>query len=137
MTGNLLLDNVISLAGIGLVVAVIAALFRGTRAQATREAALVRLAFDEPDFVVAEAVGARNAQVFRSETGETAIVLVVGDGLVVRRFAPGALRIDETGDEIVLRADDLPGGRLAVRQADAQAVRQWARAVNDWRDSDT
>lgn len=129
MTGNLLLDLVISLAGVALLVFV-AFLLGATRTLTLdRATAEERLAFDEPDFRPGDWLVGRDgrAAIALSESGaETAVVFVNGDGLGVRRFPTGRLRIERGGDSVVVLLGDISRGKVAVAAADAAEAEAWA-----------
>ncbi len=108
MTGDLLLDSVISAAGVVVLVGVIWGLFPSHPAPVTREAARERLAFDEPDFEPARWIidaGGR-AALAENGSGEFALVLRLGADLVVRRFREGDGEIMREARAVTVRLPD-------------------------------
>lgn len=126
MTGNLLLDSLISLAAIALMVALARLLFPPAPASLTEEEARERLAFDEPDFHPVRWLIDRNGRAALAEgaDGDVALVSRLGLDLVTRRYPAAALRATEEGGALVVRPND-PGSRKVVIAADGAA--EWAR----------
>ncbi len=128
MTGNLLLDSLISLAAIALMVGLAWAFFRAPAAPVSQQAAADRLAFDEPDFRpvrwLLDAKG--RAALAEGASGEIALVSRLGVDLVTRRFPAAALKAAEEAGALVIRPSD-PGSRKLVIEADGAA--EWARKL--------
>jgi hypothetical protein len=128
VTGNLVLDLLISAGGVALLVAISAILGGWRSATLTETAVRERLAFDEPDFSPAAlmlGVDGRTAAA-QSETGEVALVFRVGDGLATRRFRPGAFPVAIEGGRIIVALKDPSIWRLALAAPDAQSAQAWA-----------
>lgn len=128
MTGNLLIDSLISIAAIGLMVAVAWALFRSPAPAVTAEAAAERLAFDEPDFRPVRWLVDRKGRAALAEGagGDVALVSRLGADLLTRRFPAAAVRAAEEAGALVIRPAD-PGARRLVIEADGAA--EWARKL--------
>ncbi|MEL6360740.1 MAG: hypothetical protein AAFR21_06610 [Pseudomonadota bacterium] len=93
MTGNLYLDLLISLGGIGFVVGLAALLGAGEPILVTEENARDRVAFDEPDFIAdnwfvdTRGKGALGiGKGIGGEAAEAVVVFRLGDRLATRRF---------------------------------------------------
>ncbi|WP_375206157.1 hypothetical protein [Hyphococcus sp.] len=129
MTGNLLIDSLISLAAIALMVALAWAVFRTPPGPVTQDAAAERLAFDEPDFRPQHWLIDREGRAVMAEGagGDIALVSRLGLDLVTRRFPAGAMRVSEEDGALVVRPSD-PGSRRLVIEADGAA--EWARKIN-------
>lgn len=129
MTGNLVLDLVISLAGVAVLVGV-AALLGATRTMTLdRASAAERLAFDEPDFVAAEwilSADGRSAFALSADGREGAAVFVLGDSLGTRRFAVGRHAVRADGSRLILSTGDVTMRRVAVVAPDAAESARWA-----------
>lgn len=126
MTGNLLLDSLISLAAIALMVALARLMFPPPRTSLTAEEARERLAFDEPDFHPVRWLIDRDGRAALAEdaSGDVALVSRLGLDLVTRRYPAAAIRAAEEGGALVIRPND-PGSRRIVIAADE--VADWAR----------
>ncbi len=126
MTGDLLLDSVISLAAIALMVAFAWFMFSAPPLKVTKEVARERLAFDEPDFTpvhwLIDAEG--RAALAEDEAGDFALISRLGVDLVTRRYAAGAMRVTVEGGVLAIAPLD-PGSRT-VKLAAGEAA-QWAR----------
>jgi hypothetical protein len=86
MTGNPILDLVISITGVSLLVLLARLIFGADGRGIDRAAAAERLAFDEPDFEPIDWLIGEGAALARNDAGELAVVIVHGDGLVTRRL---------------------------------------------------
>lgn len=109
MTGNVYLDLAVSLASVGVLVAVSWLLGAWRTALLDAVAAHDRLAFEEPDFFAGawlfDAQG--RAAVALSQNGkEVAWLFVVGDGIAVRRMKRGAASVRAEGDTLVATLRD-------------------------------
>lgn len=129
MTGNLIIDSLISLAAIAFMVAMAWVFFRSPPGPVTEENAAERLAFDEPDFRPVNWLADREGRAVIAESagGDVAIVSRLGLDLVTRRFPAGAMRVSEEDGALVVRPSD-PGSRRLVIEADGAA--EWARKIN-------
>ncbi len=128
MTGNLLIDSLISLAAIALMVALAWVFFRDPPGPVTEDAAAERLAFDEPDFRPVSWLidGQGRAAMAEGAGGDIALVSRLGGDLVTRRFPAAAVRAAEEGGALVIRPND-PGSRRLVIAAPGAA--EWARKL--------
>lgn len=126
MTGDVLLDFLISVAGIALIVAVSAA-FGAVRSVAVTEAAAAdRLAFDEPDFVPQAWLVSADAKAAVAEAAdEIALVFALGDGLASRRLKRGAAKVERAGKALVFRLGDVAKPRVTILAADEKAAAGW------------
>lgn len=108
MTGNLLLDLAISLAGIIVLVGLAQLIFKDRTLRLTRALAEERLTFDEPDFspvgwLIDEEAGAALA---KNNAGETALLTVLGDKIVTRRYAPREMQGEIKSGSMTVRRRD-------------------------------
>ena len=128
MTGNYLIDSLISLGAIAFMVGVAWLMFRASPAAVTRESAAERLAFDEPDFrPVRWLIDTEGRAALAEGTGgEIALISRLGLDLVTRRFPAAAVRVMEEGGALVVRPTD-PGSRKLVIVADEAA--EWSRKL--------
>jgi hypothetical protein len=126
MTGNLLLDSIISLGAIALMVAVARLLFPPPPVALTEAEARERLAFDEPDFRPVRWLIDKDGRAALAEgaEGDVALVSRLGLDLVTRRYPAAAVRAAEEDGALVVRPND-PGSRRVVIAADGAA--DWAR----------
>lgn len=131
MTGDLLIDSVISLGAIAVMVATAWALFREPAEPVSERAARERLAFDEPDFnpITWLADGKGRALLAEGDAGDFALALRVGRDLVTRRFST-ALASAEDG-VLIIRLGE--AGLAKVEFSSAQAT-IWAGKLNATRD---
>ncbi|NOX82805.1 MAG: hypothetical protein GXP06_07440 [Alphaproteobacteria bacterium] len=86
MTGNPILDLVISITGVSLLMLLARLIFGAGGRGIDRAAAAERLAFDEPDFEPIDWLIGEGVALARNDAGELAVVMVHGDGLVTRRL---------------------------------------------------
>ncbi|WP_428409054.1 hypothetical protein [Hyphococcus sp.] len=128
MTGNLIIDSLISLAAIAFMVALAWFVFRAPPAPVTEDAAAERLAFDEPDFRPVAWLVDRDgrAAIAEGAGGDVAIVSRLGIDLVTRRFPAAAVRAEAGDGALTIRPAD-PGSRRLVIAADGAA--EWARKL--------
>lgn len=128
MTGSLVVDLLISLAGIFVLVGVSYA-FGGWRDAAVSEAeAAERLAFDEPDFSPGEwIVGAdgKTAVALSADGREIAIVFAVGDGVASRRFSRDAVAWETRADGLLLRLNEPSRGGVTLAAPDSETAARW------------
>ncbi|WP_425409043.1 hypothetical protein [Hyphococcus sp.] len=126
MTGDYIIDSVISLAAIGLMVFVAWVMFRTPFKPVTQEEARERLAFDEPDFTPAHwLVDDKGKAVFvEGADGDYALVSRLGLDLVTRRFQGEAVRATEQSGALRIKPLD-PGSRAVTVSAPEAAA--WAR----------
>lgn len=128
MTGNLILDLAVSLAGIVVIVAVTYALGAFKSATVSAAGASDRLAFDEPDFKVGAwliGVDGKSAAAVSADGAETALVFAVGDGLATRRFRKGAVGLEKDGASVVFRLGEPSRRVIRLAAADPGAAEQW------------
>ncbi|WP_411820214.1 hypothetical protein ABFZ85_01880 [Hyphococcus formosus] len=127
MTGNLLIDSIISLLAIGAMVLLAWAVFRAPVPALTVEEAKDRLSFDEPDFQVREWLVDENGRAVLAlgECGGLVIISRLGLDLVTRRFAAGHLPRTAISDQTLTIYPADPGSR-AVR-VNAPEAGLWAR----------
>lgn len=128
MTGDLVLDLLISLAAIALMVGISWLMGAWRTIRVDEASAAERLAFDEPDFApVRWMVGADGkAAAALSESGEAAFVFAVGDSLATRRPAPGAYRVSRDGEAVVAAIADPSKPAIRLRAASAGQAAEWA-----------
>ncbi len=126
MTGNLLIDSLISLAAIGLMVLMARLAFPTPPGKLTEESAGERLAFDEPDFEPAAWLFDEEGRAALAEGkgGDYALVTCLSADLVTRRFPPGAVRAGEEDGALVLRLADPSLPRIRIAASD---VSSWVR----------
>ncbi len=129
MTGNLILDLLISAAGVVVLVA-LSWVLGGWRTQVVDEsAATARLAFDEPDFApeawLFDRKGAAGVAISADGT-EAAAVFGVGDGFATRRFNAGAVKAAAAGEILMLDLGDPSKWRLRIRASSAEEASRWA-----------
>ncbi len=128
MTGNLILDLVISVGGIVVVVAVSWALGAGRLSPMSEAEAIERAAFDEPDFGPAKWLLGEDgrAAVGIADDGESLIAFRVGDRIATRRFAPRAAPVSVEGGALVFRPADPGAPAVSVRAGDTGEASAWA-----------
>ena len=128
MTGNLYLDLVISLVGVGVLVGV-SWLLGGWRSAAVDAASAAdRLAFDEPDFRVREwliSADGKAAAALSEDANEAALVFRVGDGLASRRFRRGAAPVERSGAALEIVLKDPSKWRLRLIAPDEASAERW------------
>lgn len=126
MTGNLILDSLVSLAAIGLMVLFAWIMFRTPLKPVTEEEARARLALDEPDFAPAQWLFDKDgkAVLIEGAAGDFALVSRLGLDLVTRRFPARGVKAAEEAGALVIRPMD-PGSRAITVVAPDAAT--WAR----------
>ncbi len=105
MTGNVLIDLAISLAGVSFLVGVSYFLGAWKTIIIDIPSAEERLAFDEPDFMPVEWLLDKQgrAAAARNQSGETALVFRKGDQLASRRLNLEDLRIHVNGAVLTVK----------------------------------
>jgi hypothetical protein len=129
MTGNLYLDLAISLAGVAILVAVSYALGAWRSATLDEDAAVERLAFDEPDFRPGEFFASRDgksAVLVSQDRSEVAFVFPVGDGLSTRRLRAGGFPVTAQGSAVLAVLRDPSRWTLKLAAADEAEAERWA-----------
>lgn len=127
MTGNLLLDTLISLAAIAVMVLLARLLFPAPGAKVTEAEARERLALDEPDFTpdawLIDEQG--RAALAEGASGEYALVKKVGLDLAIRRFKKGDMQVGDQEGDLVLSSGDLtlPETRISNPKASAWTLK--------------
>ena len=129
MTGNLILDSLISLGAIAVMVIAARLLFGNQDAAVTIDAGAARLAFEEPDFNAAAWLvdGSGRAVLAQNGAGEFALILRLGADLAVRRFSRGGATARFADGALELRLADVTMGPVRIAAADGAA---WAGAIN-------
>jgi hypothetical protein len=128
LTGNLILDLAVSLAGVVVIVAITYVLGAFKSATVSVAAAADRLAFDEPDFKVGDwlvGVDGKSAAAVSADGAETALVFAVGDCLATRRFRKGAIGLEKDGAGIAFRLGEPSRRVIRLAAADPAAAEQW------------
>jgi len=128
VTGNLAIDLVISLVGIMVLVGISYLLGAMRSVIITSDAALDRLAFDEPDFrpgfsMIGE--DGKAAAIIAADDRETAVVFAVGDGVATRRFRHGAVSLEKHGAVIEFVLNEPSKRAVQLRAADSQVAEEW------------
>ena len=127
MTGDPVIDLLISAAGIAALVAIAFVLGARRTVRVGEENARERLAFDEPDFVPAEVLvgvdGAAAAAL--SAAGELALVFAVGDGLVTRRRMARDYETARDGASIVYRLGEPSRLRVTLTAPSEAMATDW------------
>lgn len=126
MTGNLLLDTLISLGAIAAMVAAVFVAFGNAGAALDEATARERLDFDEPDFEPIAFLMDEKGRAILAEgkAGDFAVVRSLGADLITRRFSAGTVKTDQSdgGLGIDLREPGL--GKIVIDHPDAA---HWAR----------
>lgn len=129
MTGDLLIDSAISLAGVALIVLLVRWLMPAKTPPLTAGEAQARLSLDEPDFTPRDWLidaGGRMA-LAEGEGGEFVFVERFGLDLVIRRFSAGGVKTAVSDGVLSLNFSD--PGMPVVRFAHDEAA-QWARKLS-------
>ena len=128
MTGNLLIDTLISIAAIAVMVAVARLLFPAPSILVTEETARAQLALDEPDFEPRAWLFDKKGRAALVEGADAGLVVVksLGLDLVIRRIAAENLRASYNNGEITLILDDVTMPKTVVSSGSAQA---WAQRL--------
>ncbi len=128
MTGNYVIDLLISVAGIAILVGFSFLLGAMKSAIVDLASASDRLSFDEPDFRASRwMVGAdgKAAAAVSADGRETALVFSVGDGLASRRFRHGSVGLEKVGAAIDFQLNEPSRVRVRLAAADKKAAEQW------------
>ena len=128
MTGDPVIDLLISAAGIAALVAFAFAIGARRTVRVGRDNALERLAFDEPDFrpgrvLIGEAGEA--AAALSADGRELALIFAVGDGLVTRRRAVGDIDVTREGATLLFLLNEPSRRRVRLRLASEADARAW------------
>lgn len=128
MPTSLLLELALSLAGVGLLVAVSWMLggWRGVRV--TEETAAERLAFDEPDFRAGGwFVGAdgASAAALSADGAEIALVFALGDSIATRRLARAKARIGRIGPALRFVLAEPSRNSVTLKAVDDAVAAHW------------
>jgi len=116
MTGNLLIDTLISIAAIAVMVAVARLFFPTPAAPVTEASAMDRLALDEPDFKPRAWLIDHEGRAALAEGADSDFVLVkrVGLDLVSRRFRAEAVKAAHHNDELAIEFADTTLPRAVI-----------------------
>ncbi|MHA7873362.1 MAG: hypothetical protein ACX939_13515 [Hyphococcus sp.] len=122
MTGNLIIDTLISAVAIAVMVLVARFVFPAPRDGVTLAKARERLAFDEPDFRPRDWLIDQKgrAALVEGEGGDFALVRKLGLDLLTRRFRTGGASVekDENGLTLNLHDPTLPKTVFVTTAAD-------------------
>lgn len=121
MTGNLLIDTLISIAAIAVMVAIARLLFPPPAAKVTEASATERLALDEPDFAAQSWLIDREgrAALAQSAAGDFVLIKKLGLDLVTRRFRAGAVAAVADENTLVLGLGDTTLPKVVISTDDA------------------
>ena|SRR3990167_335107 len=123
-----LVEIAISLAGVVILIGLAWALGATRSIAVTEEAAIDRLAFDEPDFRPGEwLIGAdgKSAAAISVDGVEAAVVFAVGDGLGTRRFRQGDVNIEQSGSGLTFKFGEPSLRSLRLLALSESAAAQW------------
>lgn len=123
-----LVEIAISVTGVAILIGLAWALGATRSIAVTKDLAVDRLAFDEPDFNPGEwLIGAdgKSAAVLSADGYETAVVFAVGDGLATRRFRHGAVSIEKSGTAVTFIMGEPSLGVLRLLAPDENAAAHW------------
>ena len=129
MTGNVLIDLAISFIGIAILVGLARLVFPNAGAGVLNEPAVRdRIAFDEPDFEIAELLldEARGVAIGAGADGDIVLVKKAGDGLATRRARHGNLPCLRNGSRLILTVPDHTFRGFAFDAASDAEAQQWA-----------
>ena len=131
MTGNVLLDLVISIVGIIILVGLARVMFSDAGPFIDQASAVQRLAFDEPDFSpVAWAVDqTAGVALARNNTNEIAVVFAHGDGLATRRIAAQDAKVQYVQERLTIDRADHTSKSASVAMARDEA-QVWLDCLN-------
>ena len=126
----MIIDLAISLAGIAILIGLSRLVFGSVRSTLDAAAAAERLLFDEPDFhpiawLVDEGVGVALA---RNGSGEIALVVAHGDGLVSRRYPAGAVPLAYENGRLCIARTDHTFRNVNIAAGEAEAA-SWLDAA--------
>lgn len=128
MTGNLILDSLISLAAIGLMVFAAWLAFRAPARKVDEAAVRARLSFDEPDFQPGGWLfdDEGRAALVEGKSGDFALVFRLGADLVTRRFNAGDVSARADAGILTLRPSDPGAGAVRMR---SERAALWAHKI--------
>lgn len=140
MTGDLVLDLVISFAGIAVLVLFAVVLGAWRTERLTLETAAARLAFDEPDLIpgrdstppgdwLIDRAGRAACALF-ADRGEMAVVFVLGDGLATRRLPIRRDIFNQVGAKLVIALNEPSRGRVMIDAGEPDRVRDWLQQAD-------
>jgi len=129
MTGNFLIDTLISLAGIVMMVAAARLVFPAPKFAITELMASERMAFDEPDFTPLHWLMDKQGRAALAEGagGEFILAQRLGLDLVLRRFSAGAAEAIEEDGALVVKLPDLTVPKAVIANGDAS---KWVRKLS-------
>lgn len=121
MTGNLLIDTLISIAAIAVMVAIARLLFPPPAASVTEASATERLALDEPDFAAQAWLIDRQgcAALAQGAAGDFVLIKKLGLDLVTRRFRAGAVSVAAEKNALILGLGDTTLPKVVISTDDA------------------
>lgn len=128
MSNSLLIELAVSVAGIGLLVAVSWMLGAWRSVRVTPEAASDRIAFDEPDFRIAEwfiGTDGRSAAALSADGTEIALVFALGDSFASRRLDRRAARVERSGPVLRIVLGEPSRRAVSLTAPDEAAAAHW------------
>lgn len=128
MSEGLLIEIALSLAGVGFLVAVSWRLGAWRSVQVTPAAAADRLAFDEPDFRIAEwflGADGKAAAALSADGAEIALVFALGDSLATRRLDRRSARLERVGAELRVLLGEPSRRAVSVSAPDEATAAKW------------
>ncbi len=135
MPTGLLLELALSLAGVGLLVAVSWMLGAWRSVEVTADEAAGRLAFDEPDLAVKEwLIGAdgKSAAALSADGAEIALVFALGDSLATRRLKRPEARVEQRGAALLFVLGEMSRRAVTLAAPDEPTARRWlSRLTSD------
>lgn len=132
LTKSLLIEIGLSLAGVGLLVAVSWMLGAWRSVQVTAGEAADRIAFDEPDLAVREwLIGAdgKSAAALSADGREVALVFALGDSLATRRLNCRGATVEQQGAALRFALGDLSRRAVILTAPDEPTARRWLSLV--------
>lgn len=133
MTGNLLLDLLISAGGVAVLVGLSAFLGAWKSTRIDDASARERIRFDEPDFPlgdVAVSADGKAAVAFGADGREAVVVFAVGDGIASRRIAISGAIVSLAGEAVEIALSDPTRRRIRLLAPDAATGARWAGALS-------
>ncbi len=129
MTGNLLIDTLVSIAAIAVMVGVARLLFPAPSISVTQATASARLSLDEPDFEPRAWLIDKKGRAALVEGADTefAVVKSLGLDLVIRRFPAEKMKASYHNDDITLKFDDLTLPRAIITN---ESAKTWAQKLS-------
>lgn len=122
------IEIAISLTGIAILIGLSWALGATRSVAVTKDLAIDRLSFDEPDFKAGEwFIGAdgKSAAASSANGHETALVFAVGDGLATRRFRHGSVSIEKSGTSLLFTMEEPSLRTMRLVAPDESAAAHW------------